>query len=58
MIVRDSLQWVSHASACERAEATSVLARAYLYSDLSPDDLAAVEGVMLMLLDDRSPLVR
>jgi uncharacterized protein (DUF2336 family) len=36
----------------------SALARAYLYSDLSPDDLAAVEGVMLMLLDDRSPLVR
>jgi uncharacterized protein (DUF2336 family) len=58
MIVRDFLQWVNHASACERAEATSALARAYLYSDLSPDDLAAVEGVMLMLLDDRSPLVR
>ena len=37
---------------------TSALARAYLYSDLSSDDLAAVEGVMLMLLDDRSPLVR
>jgi len=58
MIVRDFLQWVGHAPACERAEATSALARAYLYSDLSPDDLAAVEGVMLMLLDDRSPLVR
>jgi uncharacterized protein (DUF2336 family) len=58
MIVRDFLQWVNHASACERAEATSALARAYLYSDLLPDDLAAVEGVMLMLLDDRSPLVR
>ena len=58
MIVRDFLQWVGHAPACERAEATSALARAYLYSDLSSDDLAAVEGVMLMLLDDRSPLVR
>jgi uncharacterized protein (DUF2336 family) len=58
MIVRDFLQWVNHAAAGERAEATSALARAYLYSDLSPDDLAAVEGVMLMLLDDRSPLVR
>ena len=58
MIVRDFLQWVGHAPACERAEATSALARACLYSDLSPDDLAAVEGVMLMLLDDRSPLVR
>jgi uncharacterized protein (DUF2336 family) len=58
MIVRDFLQRANHASACERAEATSALARAYLYSDLSPDDLTAVEGVMLMLLDDRSPLVR
>ncbi|HET9687776.1 MAG TPA: hypothetical protein VFP79_11430, partial [Pseudolabrys sp.] len=34
------------------------LARAYLYSDLSPDDLAAAEGAMIMLLDDPSPLVR
>ena len=29
-----------------------------LYSDLSPDDLGAAEGAMLMLLDDPSPLVR
>jgi uncharacterized protein (DUF2336 family) len=58
MIVRDFIQWVNHAPACERAEATSALARAYLYSDLSADDLAATEGVMLVLLDDRSPLVR
>ena len=42
----------------ERAEATSALARAYLHSDLSPDDLAAAEGAMIMLLDDPSPLVR
>jgi uncharacterized protein (DUF2336 family) len=34
------------------------LARGYLYSDLAPDDLAAAEGAMLMLLDDPSPLVR
>jgi uncharacterized protein (DUF2336 family) len=58
MIVRDFLQWVRTAAARERAEATSALARAYLYSDLSPDDLAAAEGAMLMLLDDPSPLVR
>jgi len=58
MIVRDFLLWVSKAPAGERAEATSALARAYLHSDLSSDDLAATEGVMLMLLDDRSPLVR
>ena len=58
MIVRDFLQWVRTAPASERAEATSALARAYLYSDLSSDDLAAAEGAMLMLLDDPSPLVR
>ncbi len=58
MIVRDFLQWVRTAPASERAEATSALARAYLYSDLSPDDRAAAEGAMLMLLDDPSPLVR
>lgn len=58
MIVRDFLQWVRTAPASERAEATSALARAYLYSELSVDDLAAAEGAMLMLLDDPSPLVR
>jgi uncharacterized protein (DUF2336 family) len=58
MIVRDFLDWVRTAPAGKRAEATSALARAYLYSDLSTDDLAAAEGAMLMLLDDPSPLVR
>src|ERR1700691_2000288 len=58
MIVRDFLDWVRTAPASSRAEATSALARAYLYSDLSKDDLAAAEGAMLMLLDDPSPLVR
>jgi len=58
MIVRQFLQWVRQAPPGERAEATSALARAYLYSDLSSDDLAAAEGAMIMLLDDPSPLVR
>src|SRR5581483_3429470 len=58
MIVRHFLQWVRTAPAGERAEATAALARAYLYSDLSRDDLGAAEGAMLMLLDDPSPLVR
>jgi len=58
MIVRDFLDWVRTAPAGKRAEATSALARAYLYSELSADDLAAAEGAMLMLLDDPSPLVR
>jgi uncharacterized protein (DUF2336 family) len=58
MIVRQFLQWQRTASAAERADATSALARAYLYSDLTPDDRAAAEGALLMLLDDPSPLVR
>jgi uncharacterized protein (DUF2336 family) len=58
MIVRHFLQWVRTAEAVERAEATSALARAYLYSDLTPDDRIAAEGAMIMLLDDASPMVR
>jgi uncharacterized protein (DUF2336 family) len=58
MIVRHFLDWIRSAPAGQRAEATGALARAYLYSDLSPDDAAAAEGAMLMLLDDASPLVR
>jgi uncharacterized protein (DUF2336 family) len=58
MIVRHFLDWIRTAPAGKRAEATAALARAYLYSDLSPDDIAAAEGAMLMSLDDPSPLVR
>jgi uncharacterized protein (DUF2336 family) len=58
MIVRQFLQCIRHAPPGERAEATAALARAYLHSELSPDDLAAAEGAMIMLLDDPSPLVR
>lgn len=58
MIVRHFLQWVRTAAAGARADATAALARAYLHSDLGPDDRAAAEGAMLMLLDDPSPLVR
>jgi uncharacterized protein (DUF2336 family) len=58
MIVRHFLQWVRTAAAAERADATSALARALLYSDLSTDDRIAAEGALVMLLDDPSPLVR
>jgi uncharacterized protein (DUF2336 family) len=58
MIVRQFLQWIRTAPAAERGDATAALARAYLYSDLSPDDRAATEGALIMLLDDPSPLVR
>jgi len=58
MIVREFLQWLRTAPPGERADGTSALARAYLFSPLSIDDRAAAEGAMLMLLDDPSPLVR
>lgn len=58
MIVRQFIHWLRTAPAGARAAATGALARAYLYSDLSSDDRSAAEGVMLMLLDDPSPLVR
>jgi len=58
MIVRQFLRWVQTAAPFERAEATSALARAFLYSDLSQEDRLAAEAAMTVLLDDASPLVR
>src|SRR5262245_928227 len=58
MIIHQFLHWVRTAPAGERAEATGALARAYLFSDLSPDDRDVAEGAMIMMLDDPSPLVR
>jgi uncharacterized protein (DUF2336 family) len=57
-IIRDFLQWLGSAPANERAEAAGALARAFLCSDLTADELAPAEGLMLKLLDDPSPLVR
>jgi uncharacterized protein (DUF2336 family) len=56
MIVRQFLQWMRTAPAAERGDATSALARAFLYSELGPDDRAAAEGALI--IDDPSPLVR
>ena len=58
MIVQQFLRWVQTAPAGERAEATSALARAYLYSPLEPADRLSAEAAMTVLLDDPSPLVR
>jgi uncharacterized protein (DUF2336 family) len=58
MIVRQFLKWIQTAPPGERADATSALARAYLYSDLSSGDRMAAEAAMTVLLDDPSPLVR
>lgn len=58
MIVRQFLKWIQTAPPGERADATSALARAYLYSDLSSGDRMAAEAAMTVLLDDPSPHVR
>src|SRR6202140_947917 len=58
MIVRQFISWIKTAPAGVRAEATRSLARAWVISDLSEDDLAGAEGALLMQLDDASPLVR
>lgn len=58
MIVRQFLKWIQTAPPGERADATSALARAYLYSDLSSGDRMAAEAAMTVLLDDPSVLVR
>jgi uncharacterized protein (DUF2336 family) len=58
MIVQRFLSWVQHAPAGARAEATSALARAYLYSDLDDAERADAETALTTMLDDSSPLVR
>lgn len=58
MIIRDFLAWTQNASASQRAEATAVLTRAYLYGNLSADQAWEAKTALLSLLDDPSPLVR
>jgi uncharacterized protein (DUF2336 family) len=57
-IVRRFLDWAQRADAGERAEAASALARAYLYSDLSPSLRREATIGLTSLLDDHSTLVR
>ena len=58
MIVEQFIQWVTTAPPDKRAKATSALARAYLESNLSPDDFDAAEAAMTFLLDDPEDRVR
>ena len=58
MIIRDFLRWIDTAPSASRAEATSALARAWLYSDLNVIDRDAAEAAMTFLLDDPAPVVR
>lgn len=58
MIVSRFLLWARDAAPGDRAEAVTALARAYLHSDLSPDDRWQAEMALTAMLDDSSTLVR
>lgn len=58
MIVAAFLRWVETARAQERVKAANALARAYLRSQMSPEERQAAQVAMTYLLDDPSPQVR
>lgn len=58
MIVEKFLSWIETAPVDRRAEATSALARAYLYSSLEESEKSAAETALTVLLDDPAPVVR
>ena len=58
MIVAKFLSWIDTAPVERRAEATSALARAYLYSPLDTSEKEAADTALTILLDDPSPMVR
>ncbi|NLS05265.1 DUF2336 domain-containing protein [Rhizobium sp. P32RR-XVIII] len=58
MIVEAFLRWVETAKAGDRARAANALGRAYLQSEMLPEERKAAEMAMTFLLDDPSPRVR
>jgi uncharacterized protein (DUF2336 family) len=58
MIVGDFLAWAQSASAAQRAEGASALARAYLHSELDPASRREAGIALTLLADDLSPRVR
>ncbi|NBB47234.1 DUF2336 domain-containing protein [Rhizobium sp. CRIBSB] len=58
MIVTAFLKWVETAKTQERARAANALARAYLRSEMAPEERQAAQMAMTYLLDDPSPQVR
>ena len=58
MIVRRFLAWAQNAPAAARAEGAGALARAWLYSDLSPEDRREAIVALTSLLDDSAIAVR
>lgn len=58
LIVAAFLRWVETAKTQDRARAANALARAYLKSDMAPDERQAAQMAMTYLLDDPAPQVR
>jgi uncharacterized protein (DUF2336 family) len=58
MIVRSFLLWARNAPVQQRADATRVLAKAYLCGQMVAADLSECETAFLALTQDPSPLVR
>lgn len=58
LIVTAFLKWVETAKTHERARAANALARAYLRSEMAPEERQAAQMAMTYLLDDPSPQVR
>ena len=58
LIVAAFLRWVETAKTQERARAANALARAYLKSDMAPEERQSAQMAMTYLLDDPSPKVR
>jgi len=58
MLVHQFLKWMETAPSSRRADATSALARAWLYSSLDIEERNAAEAALTLVLDDPSPIVR
>lgn len=58
MIIKSFLSWVQSAPGGSRAQAAGALARAYLYSNLSPAEHEEAEAALTFLLDDQEVIVR
>lgn len=58
VIVEAFLRWAETARASDRARAASALGRAFVKSDMAPDERNAARIAMTWLLDDPSPQVR
>src|SRR5262245_30855336 len=58
MMAREFLRWQRTTSATDRAEAIAALARDYLHGDWPADEHADAEALLIVALDDPSPVVR